>query len=124
GSAANTPRPAAVGSGIARPPSASGIARPPSATGIVRPPSASGIARPPSTTGIPRPGTTTPGSAGTPRTGIPQRQPSPTRPGVARPVFGAVNKNNSNIDVVMASPGRSAGTPIAPQRLRLEAQCV
>ncbi|KAJ1302209.1 hypothetical protein OPQ81_001033 [Rhizoctonia solani] len=113
GSTANTPK-AAAGSGIARPPSASGIARPPSASGIARPPSASGIARPPSTTGIPRPGTTTPGSAGTPRTGLPLRQPSPTRPGVARPVFGALNKSNSNIDVVMASPGRPVGTPGRP----------
>ncbi|CAE6463099.1 unnamed protein product [Rhizoctonia solani] len=101
-------------SGIARPPSASGIARPPSASGIARPPSASGIARPSSTTGIPRPGTTTPGSAGTTRTGIPQRQPSPIRPGVARPVFGALNRNNSNTDVVMASPGPSLGTPSRP----------
>ncbi|CAE6430456.1 unnamed protein product [Rhizoctonia solani] len=102
-------------SGIARPPSASGIARPPSASGIARPPSASGIARPPSSTGIPRPGTTTPGSAGTSRTGLPIRQPSPTRPGVARPVFGALNRNNSGTDVVMASPGRPAGTP-SPSR--------
>ncbi|CEL60372.1 Protein bir1 OS=Schizosaccharomyces pombe (strain 972 / ATCC 24843) GN=bir1 PE=1 SV=1 [Rhizoctonia solani AG-1 IB] len=140
GSATNTPK-AATGSGIARPPSASGIARPPSASGIARPPSASGmlkspgasgllrspgvsgIARPPSATGIPRPGATTPGSAGAARTGIPLRQPSPIRPGVTRPVFGAANKNNINTDVVMASPGRpsgaygrSTGAPGSPTR--------
>ncbi|CAE6534697.1 unnamed protein product [Rhizoctonia solani] len=123
GSASNTPKPAAVGSGIARPasasgiarpPSGSGIARPPSASGIIRPPSASGILRPPSTTGIPRPGTTTPGSAGASRTGLPLRQPTPTRPGVARPIFGAANKSNANLDVVMASPGRPVGTPGRP----------
>ncbi|KAF8699891.1 Baculoviral inhibition of apoptosis protein repeat, partial [Rhizoctonia solani] len=128
GSAANTPK-GTAGTGIARPPSASGIARPPSASGIARPTSASGmlkspgapgmlrspgslgIVRPPSATGIPRPGTTTPGSAGASRTGLPLRQPSPTRPGVTRPIFGALNKNSANTDVVMASPGRPTGRP-------------
>ncbi|KAB5589245.1 BIR domain-containing protein [Ceratobasidium theobromae] len=119
--------------GTSQPTSAANTPKASAATG------GSGIAKPASTTGIPRPGATTPVPAGPPRSGLHIRQPTPTRPAIGRPVFGAANRNpagtgssanvNATTDVVMASPsrpsrpasaagtaGRAAAAPGSPTR--------